>query len=112
MAINTNDFTVERKYLQTYRMMIREYELVKQKAHPVYRFVEELYKAWGTNRKSFLKYYNRFKQSGEDLDLLPRKRGPKYRTRRPIRFIENQVLELRQKGNSKQSLLTSSLLFG
>ncbi|TKB96579.1 hypothetical protein, partial [Pedobacter cryotolerans] len=81
MAINTNDFTVERKYLQTYRMMIREYELVKQKSHPVYRFVEELYKAWGTNRKSFLKYYNRFKQSGEDLDLLPRKRGPKYRTR-------------------------------
>ena len=32
MAINTNDFTVERKYLQTYRMMIREYELVKQKS--------------------------------------------------------------------------------
>ncbi len=106
MAINTNDFTVERKYLQTYRMMIREYELVKQKSHPVYRFVEELYKAWGTNRKSFLKYYNRFKQSGEDLDLLPRKRGPKYRTRRPIRFIENKVLELRQLGNSKHEIVS------
>lgn len=77
MPINTNDFTVERKYLlDTYRFMIREYELVKQKCHPEYRFVEDLYWAWGTNRKSFLKYYNRFKQSGRDSDLLPRKRGP------------------------------------
>jgi transposase InsO family protein len=33
--------------------------------------------------------------------LLPGKRGPKYRTRRPIRFIENKVLEQRELGNSK-----------
>lgn len=105
MPINTNDFTVERKYLDTYRFMIREYELIKQKSHPEYRFVEDLYRAWGTNRKSFLKYYNRFKQSGKDCDLLPRKRGPKYRTRRPFQFIENQVVELRQKGNSKHEIV-------
>jgi len=105
MPINTNDFTVERKYLDTYRFMIREYELIKQKSHPEYRFVEDLYRAWGTNRKSFLKYYNRFKQSGKDCDLLPRKRGPKYRTRRPLQFIENQVVELRQKGNSKHEIV-------
>jgi len=105
MPINTNDFTVERKYLDTYRFMIREYELIKQKSHPEYRFVEELYRAWGTNRKSFLKYYNRFKQSGKDSDLLPRKRGPKYRTRRPFQFIENQVIALRQKGNSRYEIV-------
>lgn len=106
MAINTNDLTVERKYLDTYRFMIREYELVKAKAHPTYRFVEELYKAWGTNRKSFLKYYNRFKQGGgKESDLLPRKRGPRYRTRRPLQFIENKVIELRQKGNSKHEIV-------
>jgi hypothetical protein len=106
MAINTNDLTVERKYLDTYRFMIREYELVKAKAHPTYKFVEELYKAWGTNRKSFLKYYNRFKQGGKESDLLPRKRGPRYRTRRPLRFIENKVIELRQKGNSKHEIVS------
>jgi len=61
MAININDLTIERKYLDTYRFMIREYEQVKRKQHAVYKYVEELYKAWGTNRKSFLKYYNRFK---------------------------------------------------
>jgi hypothetical protein len=87
--------------------MIKEYEQVKRKEHPVYKFVEELYKGWNTNRKSFLKYYNRFKQNGgNDLDLLPRKRGPRYTTRRPVKFIENKVIELRQKGNSKQEIVS------
>jgi hypothetical protein len=63
---------IERKYLDTYRFMIREYEQVKAKAHPTYRFVENLYKAWSNNRKRLLKYYNRFKQGGKDTDLLPR----------------------------------------
>lgn len=106
MAINTNDLTLERKYLDTYRFMIKEYELVKNKVHPVYKYVEDLHKAWGTNRKSFLKYYNRFKQSGQELDLMPRKRGPKYRTRRPLQFIENKVIELRQRGNSKHEIVS------
>ena len=47
MAINTNDMTVERKYLDTYRFMIKEYEQVKSKQHPVYKYVEDLYKGWG-----------------------------------------------------------------
>ena len=106
MAININDFTVERKYLDTYRFMIKEYEQVKLKVHPVHKYVEDLYKAWGTNRKSFLKYYNRFKQSGKELDLLPRKRGPRYKTRRPLKFIENKVIELRQRGNSKHEIVS------
>jgi len=37
---------------------------------------------------------------------LPRKRGPRYKTRRPIKFIENKVIELRQKGNSKQEIVS------
>lgn len=107
MAINTNDLTIERKYLDTYRFMIKEYEQVKLKTHPVHRYVEDLYKAWGTNRKSFLKYYNRFKQSGKLSDLLPQKRGPRYKTRRPIRFVENKVIELRQRGNSKHEIVSA-----
>lgn len=106
MAININDFTVERKYLDTYRFMIKEYEQVKLKVHPVHKYVEDLYKAWGTNRKSFLKYYNRFKQSGKQSDLLPQKRGPRYKTRRPLKFIENKVIELRQRGNSKHEIVS------
>lgn len=106
MSIETHDMTLERKYLDTYGFMIKAYELIKQKSHAVYRYVEELYKSCGTNRKSFLKYYNRFKQGGKESDLLPPKRGPKYRSRRPLKFIENKVIELGQKGNSKHEIVS------
>jgi transposase InsO family protein len=101
MRDNTNDLTLARNYLDKYRFLIREYELVKAKQHPIYRLAKDFYTAHDTDRRSFLKYYNRFKQSGKESDLLPGKRGPKYRTRRPIRFIENKVLEQRELGNSK-----------
>ncbi|RKR05473.1 transposase InsO family protein [Flavobacterium sp. 81] len=54
----------------------------------------------------FLKYYNRFKQSGKSIDLLPQKRGPKYKTRRPLPFIEQKVIALREKGNNKYEIVS------
>ena len=106
MRINTQDLTLKKNYLQKYRFLIKEYELVKQNLHPRYRFAQEFYKAHDTDRRSFLKYYNRFKQSGNELDLLPRKRGPKWKTRRPIPFIENKVKELRLKGNNRYEIVS------
>jgi len=106
MRINTEDLTLKRNYIQKYRFLIKEYELVKQKQHPEFRFVQEFYKARDTDRRSFLKYYNRFKQSGADVDLLPRRRGPKWKTRRPIAFIENKVIEQRLKGNNRYEIVS------
>jgi hypothetical protein len=68
--------TLQRNYLEKYQFLIKEYELVKQKVHPLYKQAQEFYKANDTCAKSFLKYYNRYKQSGQPLDLLPQKRGP------------------------------------
>jgi hypothetical protein len=113
MRINTNDLTLKRNYLEKYRFLIKEYELVKRKEHPIFKLAKDFYVAHDTDRRSFLKYYNRFKQSGDELDMLPQKRGPKYKTRRPILFIEQKVIELRKKGNSKYeivSILKPSLL--
>lgn len=104
MRINTNDMTLQRNYLEKFRFLIQEYELVKAKKHPQFRFVEEFYKAHDTERKNFLKYYNRFKQSGKDSDLFPQKRGPRYKTRRPLKFIEQKVIDLREKGNNKYEI--------
>jgi hypothetical protein len=101
MPIRTNDNRFQQKYLDKYRFMIKEYELVKLGKHSKFRFAKEFYQAHDTDPRNFLRYYNRFKQSGKEIDLLPGKRGPKYRTRRPIRFIENKVLEQRELGNSK-----------
>lgn len=105
MRNNSQDLTIVRNYLNKYRYLIHEYELIKAKKHGQFRFVQDFYKAHDTDRRSFLKYYNRFKQSGNDLDLLPQKRGPRYKTRRPVRFIENKVIELRQRGNSKLEIV-------
>lgn len=105
MRINTNDLTLQRNYLEKYRFLIKEYEQVKSKSHPLYKKAQDFYRANDTCAKSFLKYYNRFKQNGKFVDLLPAKRGPKYKTRRPLAFIENKVVELRKKGNNKYEIV-------
>jgi len=101
MRINTNDLTLKRNYLQTYRFLIKDYELVKQGLHPSFKLAREFYEFHHTDRRSFLKYYNRYKQSGNEEDLLPARRGPKYRTRRPSPQDEATVLEMRSRGNNK-----------
>src|SRR6201996_4814058 len=101
MRINTNDLTLKRTYLQTYRLLIREYEQVKSGEHPKFKLAKEFYEAYHTDRRSFLKYYNRYKQSGNEQDLLPSRRGPKYSTRRPSAEDEQQVLNLRLRGCNK-----------
>ncbi|MBL4616276.1 MAG: transposase family protein, partial [Robiginitomaculum sp.] len=97
--------TLQRNYLEKFRFLMKEYEQVKAKTHPKFKRVGEFYKAHDTERKNFLKYYNRHKQSGKDIDLLPQKRGPKYKSRRPLTFIENKVTELREKGNNRYEIV-------
>ena len=104
MRDNSNDRTVERNYVQKYRFLIREYELVKAKRHHRFRFLQDFYAHHGTNRQTFAKYYNRYWQSGDSTALLPRKRGPRWKSRRTIPYIEQQVLEQRRKGNNRYEI--------
>ena len=104
MRRNSDDRTLERNYVQKYRFLIREYELVKAKRHHHFRFLQDFYAYHGTNRQTFAKYYNRFRQSGADSSLLPRKRGPRWKSRRTIPFIEEKVLQLRRKGINRYEI--------
>lgn len=104
MERNTEDRTLERNYIRKWRFLIKEYELVKAKKHPRYRFASDFYKAHKTHRQTFLKYYNRFKQVDDNSSLLPRKRGPKWRSRRPLPLIEQQVIRERRKGINKYEI--------
>jgi len=108
MRNENNDLTLVRNYIQKYQFLIREYEQIKSKQHPKYRFVKEFYHANGIDRRTFIKYYNRYKQNGKKSSLLPQKRGPKWKSRRPLLFIEQKVLALREKGNNKYEI--SSIL--
>lgn len=101
MRNNNNDTTLKKNYIQTYQFLINEYEDVKAKRHPAFKLVKDFYKAHDTCAQTFLKYYNRYKQSNNLTDLLPGKRGPKYITRRTPSEIEGLVLIEREKGCNK-----------
>jgi hypothetical protein len=104
MRLNTSDLTLQRNYLEKYRFLIKEYESVKAKRHPQFKKAKDFYLHHNTCAQSFLKYYNRYKQSGRQDDLLPSKRGPRYKTRRPLPFIEEKVKLLREKGNNRYEI--------
>ena len=104
MRDNRKDGTIERNYIQKWRFLIREYQLVKAKKHPRFRFVQDFYAFHGTNRQTFAKYYNRYLEEGGDGALLPHKRGPKWRSRRTLPYIEEKVLELRRRGINRYEI--------
>lgn len=104
MRDNSNDRTLERSYIQKWRFLIGEYELVKAKRHPRFRYVQDFYAFHGTNRQTFAKHFNRYRQMGSDESLLPRKRGPKWKSRRTLPFIEEKVLQLRRKGINRYEI--------
>jgi len=104
MRSNSSDLTLKRNYLQKYRFLIREYESVQSGTHPLYKRVGDFYKAHELDRRVFRKYYNRYLLSGNEQDLLPRKRGPKYKSRRPDVEVEKEVISLRKKGNSRYEI--------
>ena len=98
MKDNRNDRTIERNYTQKWRFLIAEYELVKAKKHPKFRFVQDFYAFHGVSRQTFAKCYNRHRESGDANALLPAKRGPRWKSRRTPPFIMRLVLEQRRKG--------------
>lgn len=104
MRNNSSDETIKRNYIMKYLHLIKEYEQVKSKKHEHFRYVQDFYKFYDTDRRAFLKYYNRYKQSGKHDSLLPLKRGPKYASRTPLAYIENKVLELRRKGCNRYDI--------
>jgi hypothetical protein len=104
MLTNQKDKTIERERIKSYRYLIKEYELIKAKKHSQFMFVTDFYKLHGLKRQTFIKYYHRFKQEPYNRSLLPEKRGPRYKTRRPIRFVENKVIELRKRGNNRYEI--------
>ena len=104
MRNNSEDRTIHRNLIQKHRFLIGEYELVKAGKHPHFRFLEDFYRFHGTNRQTFHKYLHRYRQTGEEESLLPQKRGPKWKSRRTLPYIEQKVLEQRRKGINRYEI--------
>ena len=104
MRHNTHDKTLYRNYVRKWKFLIQEYELVKQKRHPKFRFVADFYRFHQTHRQTFFKYYHRFRQSGAEHALVPQPRGPKWKSRRVYGYIEQQVLQQRRLGVNRYEI--------
>lgn len=75
------DRTIERNYVQYWRCLIAEYESVRAGRSSVFCKLRDFYEHHRTCSQTFRKYYNRYRASGSEGDLLPRRRGPKCRER-------------------------------
>ncbi|MGL4331753.1 MAG: integrase core domain-containing protein [Bacteroidales bacterium] len=98
------DNTLYREWIGRYQDFVKEYETIKRGEHQDFLYVKDWAKARKICKKNFLKYYNRFKQSGLTVDLVPRKRGPRFKSRRPGEQLEQKVIELRKLGNNKYEI--------
>jgi len=107
MRVISQDKTITKNYLSKWKFLIKEYELIKSKKHHQFYFVSEFYKYHNIKRQNFFKYYHRFKQTGLETSLLPQKRGPKYQSRTPIGFIEQQVIAKRKLGMNRYEIYHS-----
>jgi transposase InsO family protein len=104
MRDNSYDRTIERNYLQKWRFLIPEYEAVKAGRSEAFRRVGDFYRHHGTCSQTFRKYYNRYLRSGAEADLLPQRRGPKWRERREPEGIEAEIVACRRRGMNRYEI--------
>lgn len=104
MRKHSDDKTIERNYIQKWQFLIEEYLLTKRGRHGKFKFVSDFYHFHKINRQTFCKYYNRYLNSGFEQDLLPRKRGPKWQSRRIDAQIESEILLQRRLGLNKYEI--------
>src|ERR1700749_3671612 len=107
MRDNSYDRTIERNYLQKWRFLIPEYEAVKAGRSPLFKRVGDFYRHHGTCSQTFRKYYNRYLHSGDEADLLPRRRGPKWRERREPEGIEVEIIAQRKRGMNRYEIFAA-----
>jgi hypothetical protein len=104
MRDNSYDRTIERNYLQKWRFLIPEYEAVKAGRSEAFRRVGDFYRHHGTCSQTFRKYYNRYLRSGAEADLLPQRRGPKWRERHEPEGIEAEIVACRRRGMNRYEI--------
>ena len=100
------DKTLERRHINQMLDYMSEYELVKAKKHKIYTKAIEFYAAKRICKQNFLKYYRRYKNSGEDINsLLPHKTGRKFKDILEYNpEIIDKICQLRQKAYNKYDI--------
>ena len=105
MTMKKIEDAVKKNYIWRYLALFSEYEEVKRREHKYYNKVKTFYEDNKLERKTFLKYYNRYIESWrEEESIFPQKRWPRYKTRRIDLDIEEEIVKLRKLGNNRYEI--------
>ncbi len=99
-----NDETLRRNYISKWVFLIAEYDQVKQGQHPKFRFIKDFYKSHGICAQNFLKYRGRYLKASDSSQLLPQKRGPKWKYRAEPQGMELEILQARERGCNRYEI--------
>ena len=105
MTMKKIEDAVKKNYIWRYLALFSEYEEVKRREHKYYNKVKTFYEDNKLERKTFLKYYNRYIESWRNEEsIFPQKRWPRYKTRRIDLDIEEEIVKLRKLGNNRYEI--------
>jgi len=83
---------------------IEEYELIKSKQSLRFKTVKSFCQYHKFSHQNFMKIYHRYKANPNPISLIPKKRGPRFKTRRIDLHIEEQIIASRRLGNNKYEI--------
>ena len=88
------------------RMMARmeEYERIKRKESPCFKTVKGFCERHRFSHQNFMKVYHRYKLNPVPASLVPRKRGPRFRTRRADLRIGERIVQIRAQGLNRYEI--------
>ena len=105
---NGQDTVLKQRHIRQMLRHIDEYEAIKQKRHPKYHLVQELWDNKGIVKQNFLKYYRRYINADRDANaLIPHKTGRKFKD--CIEYapeVTDKVAALRQKAYNRYDIST------
>lgn len=111
MERGTSYATLQQNSIKYMLSFVEEYELVRNKRHPDYRYARDFFLAKGICFQNFYKFYRRFIAAGRDgQKLLPQRRGPKPKYRELPTHGDDIVtltLSYREKGYNRYLISTA-----
>jgi transposase InsO family protein len=81
-------------FTNKWQTILEEYEKVRRKESQHFKKVKDLLNAYRVAKRDLYKYYHRWVAGDRDVEsLFPRKRGPRYKTRRTLKPIERNIMK-------------------
>ena len=89
---------VKKMFVKKWQTILEEYEKVKRKESKHFKKIKDILSAYRIAKRDLYKYYHRRVEGNRQIEaVFPRKRGPRYKTRRTIKPIERNIMKAYRK---------------